>query len=255
MKRIALALAFAMMMTFTSVAQEKPKVEAPKTDAKAEALPSVDDILDKYVKAIGGKEAIEKIKSRSMKGSFNIEAMNMTGAVEMFTKAPNKSAMKIDLPNFGVVNRVFDGAKGWDLNPMSGLREVSGAELAQMKRSSDFHQEINFKKHYAKMEVKGKEKVGSYETYVIEATPPEGSVVKLFFDVSTGLLVRQDGESETPDGKIPIETYIDEYKAVDGVKVAHTLKQVNPMMTWAITISEVKSNVEIDEAKFNKPSN
>src|SRR5262245_12333072 len=260
MKRIALALAFAALMTFTSVAQEKPKTEgpkddAPKTDAKAEALPTVDDILDRYVKAVSGKEAIEKVKSRSMKGSFDIEAMNLTGAIEMFTKAPNKSAMKIDLPNLGVISRIFDGAKGWDSNPMSGLREVSGGELAQMKRSSDFHMEINLKQYYTKMEVKGKEKVGSYETYVIEATPAEGSVEKLFFDVRAGLLVRRDGESESPDGKIPIETYVDDYKVVDGVKVAHTLKQVNPMMTWVIKIAEVKTNIEIDEAKFNKPSN
>src|SRR5215475_10884867 len=255
MKRIALTLAFAMIMTLTSVAQEKPKADAPKTDAKAEATPSVDDILNKYVKAIGGKEAIEKIKSRSMKGSFEIEAMGLTGAVELISKAPDKSAMKIDLPNVGVISRIYDGAKGWDSNPMTGLRELSGVELAQIKRSSDFYQEINFKKHYAKMEVKGKEKVGSYETYVIEATPAEGSVEKLFFDVGAGLLVRQDGESEGPDGKIPFETYIDDYKVVDGVKVAHTLKQVNPMMTWAIKIAEIKSNVEIEEAKFNKPSN
>ncbi|HKQ74841.1 MAG TPA: hypothetical protein VJ810_14200 [Blastocatellia bacterium] len=259
MKRIALTLIFAMMMTFTSVAQEKPKAEgpkadAPKSDAKAAALPTVDAILDKYVKAIGGKEAIEKIKSRTMKGSFDIEAMNMSGALEMVAKAPNKSAMKIDLPNFGVVNRVYDGAKGWDSNPMTGLREVSGVELAMMKRTSDFHLDLHLKSHYTKMEVKGKEQVGSYETYVIEATPAEGSVEKLFFDVSTGLLVRQDAESDGPQGKMPIETYMDDYKVVDGVKVAHTMKQVNPMMTWAIKIAEVKSNVEIDEAKFSKPS-
>jgi zinc protease len=260
MKRITLILAFAMLAAFTSAAQDKPKTDAPKadapkTDAKAVALPTVDHILDKYVKAIGGKEAIEKVTSRSMKGTFDIEAMSVSAPVEMYAKAPNKSAMKIDVPNFGVVNRVFDGATGWDSNPMTGLRELSGVELAEMKRASDFYQELNYKKHYAKMEVKGKEKVGSYETYVIEATPAEGSPEKLYFDVNTGLLVRQDGESESPQGKTPVETYVDDYRLVDGVKIAHTVKQVNPQMTWVIKITEVKNNVEIDGAKFNKPSN
>ena len=69
MKRITLILAFAMLAAFTSAAQEKPKTEATKADAakadaKPSALPTVDDVLDKYVKAIGGKEAIEKVKSR-----------------------------------------------------------------------------------------------------------------------------------------------------------------------------------------------
>src|SRR5262249_295483 len=150
MKRIALILAFAMSAGIASAAQDKPKTEAqgkpeaakseaaraeaPKKDAKAAALPTGGHILDKDVKAGGGKEGIEKIKSRSMKGSFDLEALGVTGApVETAAKAPNKSAMKIDVPNFGVVKRVFDGATGWHSDPMSGLRELSGVELAQMK--------------------------------------------------------------------------------------------------------------------------
>jgi len=260
MKRIALILAFSMLAAFPAAAQEKPKTDAPKadaakTDAKpAAAMPTVDDILDKHVKAIGGKEAIEKVTSRAIKGSFEIEAMGMTGTLEMNAKAPNKAWVKIDIPGFGVVNNAFDGAKGWDSNPMTGLRELSGTELAAMKRRSDFHAQINYKKHYSKMEVKGKEKVGSSETYVIEATPAEGGPEKLYFDINTGLMVRHDMEVEGPQGKMATESYMDDYKVVDGVKVAHTVKQVNPMFAMTMKFTEIKTNVEIDEAKFNKPS-
>lgn len=266
MKRISLILAFAMLAALTAAAQEKPKndspgktempkAEAPKADAKAAALPTPEDIYDKYVNAVGGKAAIEKITSRSMKGSFDLEAFGVTGApVEMFAKAPNKSATKIDIPGFGVVNRVYDGATAWSSDPMAGLRELSGLELAQMKRGSDFYQELNYKKHYSKMEVKGKEKVGSSEAYVVEATPSEGGPEKLYFDVNTNLLVRHDAEVESPQGKLLMETYMEDYKVVDGVKIPHTVKQVNPAMTIVIKITEVKNNVEIDDAKFNKPS-
>jgi hypothetical protein len=261
MKRITLILAFAMVAAITSAAQDKPKTDSPEpaktgqTAAKAEALPTIDEILEKYVKAVGGKEAIEKITSRSMKGSFNLESLGVSDApVEMLSKAPNKSAMKIDVSGFGVVTRVFDGSTGWSSDPMSGLRELTGVELAQLKRSADFYQEINLKNHYTKLEVKGKEKVGAYETYLIEATPQEGSPEKFYFDVNTGLLVRQDGEAEGPQGKMLMETYMDDYKVVDGVKIPHTLKQVNPAMTMVIKFAEIKSNVEIDEAKFGKPA-
>jgi hypothetical protein len=265
MKRISLILAFAMLAALTTAAQEKPKdapgksempkAEAPKADAKGAAMPTSDDIVDKYVKAVGGKDALEKITSRSMKGSFDLEAFGVAGAaVEMFAKAPNKSATKIDIAGFGVVNRVYDGATGWASDPMAGLRELSGLELAQMKRGSDFYQELNFKKHYTKMEVKGKEKVGSSEAYVIEATPSEGGPEKLYFDVNTNLLVRHDAEVESPQGKLLMETYMEDYKVVDGVKIPHTVKQVNPAMTIVIKITEVKNNVDIDDTKFNKPS-
>src|SRR5262249_17010 len=125
MKRISLILAFAMLAALTTAAQEKPKADgpgktetpksdAPKADANSGALGTVEAIFDKHVKAVGGKEAIEKIKSRSVKGSFDLEAFGVTGApVELFTKAPNKSSMKIDIQGFGVVNTVFDGATGW----------------------------------------------------------------------------------------------------------------------------------------------
>jgi zinc protease len=267
MKRIVFILAFSILAAVTSAAQDKPKADAPgkpetpkadapKADAKAVALPAPDEVLAKHAKAVGGKEAIEKITSRSMKGSFDLEAFGVTGApVERLSKAPNKSAMKIDIAGFGVVNMVYDGATGWDSNPMTGLRELSGVELAQMKRDADFYADLNYKKHYAKMEVKGKEKVGSYETYVIEATPAEGSPEKLYFDVDTGLLVRHDEEVETPQGKMPMEIYFEEYKVVDGVKIPHIWKRVTPAMTMVTKFTEVKNNVEIEEAKFNKPSN
>jgi len=266
MKRIALILAFAMLAALTLAAQEKPKsdapgksetpkAEAPKADSKPAPLPSADDILGKNINAIGGKEALEKITSRSMKGSFNLEAFGVADApVEMVAKAPNKAATKIDITGFGVVNRVFDGSTGWASDPMSGLRELSGLELSQMKRGSDFYQELNFKKHYTKAEVKGKEKVGSYEAYVIEATPSEGGPETLYFDVNTNLLVRHDAEVESPQGKLLMKTYMEDYKVVDGVKIPHTVKQVNDAMTIVIKITEVKNNVEIDDAKFNKPS-
>jgi hypothetical protein len=259
MKRIALILAFSTLTAFTAAAQDKPKTdapktEAPKTEAKAAALPGADEILEKYVKALGGKEAIEKISSRSAKGKFEIEAANLSGDVESHHKAPNKYAYLFTIPGVGGGGEVFDGATGWNSNPMSGLREVSGSELATLKREADLYQPLNLKKHYPKMEVKGKETVGKFETYVVIATPAEGGPEKLYFDSASGLLVRLDSERETPEGKMASEEYYDDYKAVDGVKVAHSMKVVSSMFTITVKLSEVKNNVEIDETKFNKPS-
>jgi len=263
MKRIAMLLILSLMVTMAVAAQEKPKTEAPKDAPKSDAkpaatssasLPAVDEILDKFVKAIGGKENIQKLTSRTTKGTFEIEAMNITGSLESYAKAPNKQATIISVPNLGTFNNVFDGTKGWDANPMSGLRELSGIELATAKRDADFYMQINFKKNYSKLEVKGKEKVGGSDAYVVEATPGEGPPEKFYFDISSGLLVRHDAERETAQGKIPAEIYFEDYKVVDGVKVVHTLKQVTPMFALTIKFAEVKHNTEIDEKVFDKPA-
>jgi len=259
MKRITMILAFAMLAAITSAAQDKPKADAPKADApntatKTAALPNADEILEKYVKALGGKEAFEKLSSRSAKGTFEIEAMNLTGDMESYQKAPNKYANLFSIPGVGGGAQVYDGDKGWDSNPMTGLRELSGAELAEMKREADFYLQLNLKKHFPKLEVKGKETVGSSETYVVIATPDGGGPEKLYFDIATGLLVRQDAEHESAQGKMASETYFEEYKDVGGVKMPHSLKIVSPMFSMKIKFTDIKTNVEIEDAKFSKPA-
>ena len=260
MKRIALILAFSIFASLPVLAQEKPKTEAKPADARpadakpATALPTVDEVLDKYVKAVGGKEAVMKHTTRSMKGTFDIEAMSMSGPLEVLSKAPNKSTTTIAFPGMGNFVQVFDGEKAWSANPMEGLRELSGGELAAMKRRSEFHSEINLKKQYPKMEVKGKEKVGASEAYVIEAATGDGAPDKLYFDVASGLLVRQDSETESPQGKVASESYFDDYKVVDGVKFFHTMRMISPMFSATMKITEIKNGVAIEDTKFAKPS-
>jgi zinc protease len=267
MKRTAMCLLISLMMSLFIVAQEKPKSDAPKDPPKDEvkkegnspsspavASPSVDEVLEKYVKAMGGKDALEKLRSRIIKGSFDIETASLSGSFESFAKAPNKSATLISIQGFGDINSVYDGTKGWAKDPFTGLRELSGLELASTKREADFYSPLNFKKNFTKLEVKGREKVASSDAYVVEATPVEGPPEKFYFDANTGLVVRQDSERESPQGKLPAEVYFEDYKEVDGVKIPYLTKFVTPVFAFTVKLTEVKHNLEIEEAKFNKPA-
>jgi hypothetical protein len=260
MKRTALCLLLSLMMSVLVIAQEKSKSDAPKAAeggspaSPAAASPTIDEILDKYVKALGGKDAIEKLNTRIVKGSFDIEAANMTGSFENFQKSPNKSATHISIQGFGDINSVYDGTKGWSNDPFSGFRELSGTELASTKREADIHAALNFKKNYPKLVVKGKEKVETSEAYVVEATPEEGSTEKFYFDINSGLVVRHDSERESPQGKLAAEIYLTDYKVVDGVKIPFLTKFNTPAFAFTIKITEVTHNTQIDETKFNKPS-
>jgi zinc protease len=259
MNRIVVFLLLSLIMAVSAMAQEKPKDEPSKGDAKPEAkaaatTPTVDEILSKHVEAVGGKEALQKPKSVAIKGTFDIEALSVTGAFETYQKAPDKLARMVEVPNYGAIRTVYDGVKGWSSEPQNGLRELSGAELAAVKRQADFYSTINFKKNFPKMEVKGKEKVGSSEAYVVEATPAEGGTEKFYFDTATWLLVRHDNEEINPEGKLPAEMYFDDFKVVDGVKLPHSMKRITPMYSLTIKFAEVKYNAEIEEKTFGKPS-
>jgi hypothetical protein len=219
------------------------------------ALPTVDQVLDKYIAAVGGKAALEKQSSRVEKGTLEIPAFGMTGNMETFSKAPNKTAFVLDLPGFGVVKQGFDGKTGWSSDPQTGLRELSGAELSQMKLNSEFHRDSKLKTLYPKITVKGKDKVGDKEVIVLEATPADGSAEQWYFDAATGLLIRRDFEVDSPLGKTSIQSFVDSYMEVDGLKIPSAMRQVRPDMTFNLKVSEVKHNVPIDDAKFVKPAN
>jgi hypothetical protein len=262
MKRIAMMLVLTLTATIAvasfAMAQApapKPAPEgAAKPEAKAAALPTLDEVLAKYVKASGGEEAIKKVSSRTMKGTFELPAMGASGTVEMVTKAPNMNYMKIEIGGFGTIVSVFDGKAAWSQDPMSGLRELSGVELAQMKLQSDFHRELRMKELYKSLTVKSREKLAGGSAIMVEAIPAEGSPEKYYFDETSGLLVRHDSEPESPQGKMPTESTLEDYKMVDGVNIAHTMKQTTPAFAMTIKIEEVKNNVAVETTKFSKPA-
>ena len=243
-------LTILVLCSFTAVAAFA-QAAAPQKPADT---PTVDQILDKYVQMLGGKAALEKITSTASTGTFEIAAFGASGSAEVWEKAPNKTALKLDIPGFGLVLEGFNGTVAWSQDPQSGLREKTGAELATVKLDADFYKPLKLKQLYPKIAVKGKEKVGDKDAYVLTATPAEGAPETWYFDATTGLLIRMDLERESPQGKMAVQVFQEDYKEVDGVKIPHTMRQVTSAFTIIIKITEVKHNVPIDDAKFNKPT-
>lgn len=256
MKRIAMMFAMMLMTASLALAQEATKpAEAAKPEAKpAAALPTVDAVLENYVKALGGKEAIQKATSYAMKGKIELPAMGASGPMEMASKAPNKAYMKSTFEGLGDFIQAYDGKVAWSNDPMSGFRELSGVELAAMKISSDFYRDLRMKELYKSLTVKGREKVGEASAIVLEALPSEGSPSKYYFDEKTWLLMRLDTVAEGPQGALPTETYSEDYRVIEGVKLPHRLRIVNPAFALTVTVEEIKPNVAVDDAKFAKPA-
>ncbi len=246
--RAVFSLLLAMAASVPAGAQAA-QAAAPKP---APALPTVDQVLDKYVQALGGKASIEKLTSRVSKGTF--EAPGIEGSVEIYAKAPNKTASVVDVAGFGQVRQAFDGSAGWVDNPQVGLREMSGQELSITKRAAEFYQVTKLRELYPKMTLKGTQKLGTREAYLVEADPGDGSLRRMYFDTQTGLLARSEIERDTPQGRATFDSELEDYKEVDGVKVPFTVRQSTPTLSFAIKLTEVRHNVPIDDARFAKPA-
>jgi hypothetical protein len=216
--------------------------------------PSVDQILDHYVQAVGGKDAIGKVTSRAMKGTLDNSDDGTTSPAEVFTKAPNKYLEVVTLGDAGQAQQGWNGASGWGKDPDSGLHDMEKSDQAAAARDYDFYRQIRLKELFPKMALTGKMKVDDRDAYIVEATSADGATEKLYFDAESGLLVRRDFERVTvDDGIVLYEVDYDDYKDVDGLKLASTIRRKTPDYTLTYRVTEIKDNVPIDDAKFNKP--
>jgi hypothetical protein len=259
---ILLTVVFSISLTaFGQTATGKPKTETKTTaETKTAAIktaavkmPTVKEILAKYVQAIGGKQANEKIKSRMAKGTVELSPMGIKGIFENYAAAPNKSVSRLTLAGIGEILEGFDGMTAWTINPIQGNRDKQGEELAQAKLAYNFNREFNLEKLYPKMELKGIEKVGADDAYVVVATPDNLPSETFYFNTKSGLLVRQDSTSIMPEGKISGKTFFEDYREVDGVKIAFKSRSILPQYEAIVIFTEVKNNVVVEDAKFAKP--
>jgi len=234
--------------------ETKTEVKTPETKpTPAVKLPTVKEILDKYVQAIGGREANEKIQTRVMKGTVELAPMGVKGTGEVYQAAPDKSYNKITLGGIGEIIEAYDGKTAWTINPIQGNRDKTGDELLQSKLTANFHRELNFEKLYPKMEVKGIEKIGDKEAYAVSATPTGLDPQTFYFDKQTGFLLREDMTAISPEGKMPVKSFYEDYREIDGIKIPYKVRVVLPQFEVTTTLTEIKNGAKIDDSLFSKP--
>jgi hypothetical protein len=224
----------------------------PATGTGEPALPTVDQILERYTRALGGEQALSKVKTRKRSGE--VEVAGVRGTFEIYEAAPNKQLLSGSLPPpVGSVTQAFDGSIGWVKN-QNGVFQMSGEGAAQAKMEANFYADTKLKEQFTTMTVAGIEREGGREFYVIEATRPAGTVERLFFDVRSGFLVRRSWMTQTFFGALPNATDFDNYKKVGGVWLPFTVRRLRSGTNFVQHISEYKLNVAMDDAIFKKPS-
>jgi len=219
------------------------------------AQPSVDQILEKYTEAIGGRAACEKVTTREMKGTVEIPDDNASGTAQVYAAAPERFRLTMTIPEYGgVIETVVDGENGWQKNPDSGVHAMSRTDLAIARRDHHFYRELRLKELFPKMEAAPAAKVEGHAANVIVATPASGPAETLYFDADTGLLLKRDFERITlEDGIVQYEMFYRDYRDVDGLKMPFTIEQRSPDSTMIFKFTEIKNNATLADAAFAKP--
>jgi len=225
-------------------APAKTEVRQPSTP------PTADSILEKYVTALGGADAIKKITSRVGKGV--ITSSGKDTPIEVFTKAPNKR-ITVTHAESGDSFTAFDGTIGWMGSAGRPAREMAPADAKGSALDSEFYLPLRMKEIFAQMRAGRPDKIGDVAVTTLMGTRQGLPPVRFYFDASTGLLLRMVRYTENPLGRMPVQIDYADYRDVDGVKTPFRWTLSRPNGRFTIQLTEVKANVAIDDSKFAKP--
>lgn len=223
------------------------------SQAASASLPTADQVLDKYVQAIGGRAAWEKLHSRTSLGTIEIPTMNLSGTVMVHEKAPNSMLLVVILSG-NSFRQGFDGTVAWSDDPQNGVQVKSGQELTETVRDADFYHPIDMKKIYAHLAVTGSDTIAGEAVWVMEATTADGATDKIYFEKGSGLIRRVEGQHHSPQGTTKFVEDIEDYQEIDGVKLPYTVKQSSGDSIFTIHFGQVQHNVALDNAEFSKPA-
>jgi photosynthetic reaction center cytochrome c subunit len=240
----------AVMTAESKAALAEPK-ETGQAEAKETGGPTADQLFDKYVKAVGGDAAIDKITSRVMKGTITFGDRNVP--IEIYSKERDKRASFTHTPD-GESITAFDGHEGWLGILGHPLHDMQGPDIDGASMDADLYFAAHLRVMFSEPKVRGTEKVDGHDAYVVVGPRPGKTPLRLYFDQQSGLLVRLVRLGETPLGELPTQIDYADYREAGGVKIPFRWTLARASGRFTVQVSEVKENVPVDDAKFAKPA-
>jgi len=234
---------------------------AAEAEEGHEKLPSAAEVLDRYIQALGGRAALEGVKTRVSRGTLlhmkvvdsgtpKARAVNrgQEDPFEMIQQAPDRLTVTVGPPSQQTVQRV-EGSSGTVKGP-DGERPISPQGVARLTERNDLRKDLKLRDRVDKARVVGREQLDGKDAIVLRMAGDDGTSQLLYFDAGTGLLRRQIVNRPTPVGPDPEQTDFDDYRDVGGVKVPFVVKTSyldDNHMGVTRKLAEVQDNKPVEE--------
>ena len=235
------------------ISADEPKRESAEGSKPGEAksvFPPADQLLDKYLSAIRGAEALQRVTSRVQKGTLTAFG-GQHFSVDVYSKAPEKRLSVMHLANGDSVT-AFDGKQGW-LSVPGRVHIMSAAENAAARMDADLYFPLHVKTLYEKFRVDAGEKMDGHDTYLVVGRSETQPPLRLSFDKESGLLLRLIRYAETPLGRNPTQIDYADYRVANGLKIPFRWTLSQPGNQFTIQVDQLQQNVSVDDAKFAAP--
>src|SRR5579864_388343 len=234
----------------------RPPAVVPSGKQVEASLPSVAQILDRYVQALGGQAALDRVTSRIVT-TARLTGGNANDSMELIQKTPAK-VLRTQQSQGYTLWVGFNGTRAWAQDSEKSywglLNELQRHAIV---RDAEFYQGSRLRDQYRDVTVAGRDKIGEREAVVVAGTAPEGTRERFYFDAETGLLLRRYIEERTEFGWFPIQSDFEDYRAVDGVELPFVVRWTSAGSAWGVRPSlrvlDVRDNVPVDDARFEAP--
>lgn len=216
------------------------------------AVKPAKDVIANYIAAIGGEAAVKKITSLQQNGEMEMQGQKLT--VTMKNLAPNASTMEISMMGQTAMKQAFNGTTGYNMQ-MGQKKELTGDDLAEKKAEKGIVSQLFYTTDGTKLESAGTAKVGTADAYKITVTSPAGKQKTEYYDVKSGLLLKEEKTVKAGTMEITQSVEFGDYKKVGEVLFPHLLTQniqsAQGSQEFAIKISEIKVNPPLKAEDFN----
>jgi photosynthetic reaction center cytochrome c subunit len=225
----------------------------PQASAGA-VVPTIDQVLDKYIKALGGADALSKITSYAGKGTSTTFGADQINPAEIFAKAPDKYVTIVHQRE-GDMIRTYDGHDAWVVLPLTvtGEYQLTATAADGGKLDGQMAFPGNIKSFFSTWRVSYPANIDGHDVNVVQGSRPDGFIATFYFDKQTGLLLRMVRYANSAVGRVPTQIDFADYGPVAGVMMPfkRTYGWVSGREEY--TLTEIKTNVPVDDSKFVKP--
>lgn len=226
----------------------------PVANPATAGTPPADQILDKYIQALGGADALAKITSYTAKGSSHLFGEVQEDPAEISAKAPNLLATVVHQRE-GDVARTYDGREAWVMLPLTvvGQYPLNASALEGAKLDAQMAFPAGLKQLFTAWRVTYPSVVNGTPVYVVQGTGANGLVATFYFDKKTGLLARMVRYANSAVGRVPTQWDLSDYRPVNGVMMPFKWTYGWISGREEYTLTSITPNVPVDVAKFAKP--
>ena len=226
-------------------------IEKPVFSKPVPAGVTAQTVLEDYLKAIGGKTAVQNITTLVQEMSASFQGQNMVMTIKQ--KNPNLFANDVSIVGMGsVFKQAFNGETGY-MAQMGNKQPMPEEMVSKMKDKTGLIDELNLLNDSSKkISVSGIETVDGNDAYVIAIEDSKGETSKNYYDVTTGLKIKSVSTAKTPTGQeVSQESTFGDYKVVDGIKFPHTTSLPMAGQKVELKTTSIKVNSPLTDADFN----